>query len=48
MAVITQYIIGFVKPLSLELQNSSCNLVHAQAEANRTKIVISKQRTDAM
>jgi len=48
MVVITQYIIGFVKPLSLELQKSSCNLVQAQAEANRTKIVISKQSTEAV
>jgi len=44
VAVVTQHI-GFVKRLSLELKKSSCDLVQAQAEANRRKIVISKQRT---
>ena len=48
VAEIKQYIIGFVKPISLELQKSSCDLVQAQAEANRTKIIISKQRTEAV
>lgn len=48
VAVITQYIIGFVKPLSLDFQKSSCDLVQVQAEASRTKAVISKQRTETV
>jgi len=43
-----QYIIGFAKPLSLELQKSRCDLVQAQAEANHTKIVTSKRRTETV
>jgi len=46
VAVITQHIIGFVKSLFSGLQKSSCDLVQARAEANRAKIVISKQRTE--
>jgi len=38
VAVFTQYNIGFVKPLSLELQKSSCDFVQTKAEANRTKL----------
>jgi len=45
VTVVIQHI-GFVKPLSFELQKSSCDLV--QADANRRKIVISKQRTEAV
>ena len=37
-----------MKSLSLEKQKFSCDLVQAQAEANRTKIVISKQNTEAV
>ena len=33
--------------MSLELQKCSCDLVQAQAEGNRTKIVINKQITEA-
>jgi len=46
--MITKYIIGMAKPLSLELQKSSCNRVQAQAEANHAKIVISKHRTEVV
>jgi len=48
VAAITQHIIGFVKPLSLELQKCSCDVVEAQIESNRTKIVSSKPRTEAV
>jgi len=40
--------VGFVKPLSLHLQKSSCDLVQATDEADRRTIVISKQRTESV
>ena len=48
VAVITQNNIGLVKPLSLESQKSSCNVLQAQTGSYRMKIVISKQTTEAV
>jgi len=46
VTVVIQHI-GFVKSLSVELQKSIFDLVQVPAEANRRKVVISKQRSES-
>ena len=45
-AVITQYVLGFTAPLSLQLQAKSCNLVKAHSEARSLLRVLENVRND--
>jgi len=45
-AVVAQYLLGFIRPLSVSLQSKSCDLLTAFEDANQRVAVISSQRTE--